>query len=176
MPISTRHALITWIPGSEDGRREAKNLNKKFNLHSAIKAPERLEAGEAENYMVLIVVGHREEFTKYLFDSLVTYLSLSRASWVVLAMCNSARKKYFGTLCDGNEQHSPAQLLANRLNIKVTGTNRDLLFHEVGQGHAFTLALGEVLIPTNTLIEDKLWHVCTKQDEIEELTDAFASL
>lgn len=176
MPRSTQHALITWIPGSEDGRREARNLNRKFQNNSVLKAPDKLAPGEASKYMSIIVVGHRGEFGSDLFASLVTYLSLSRVGWVVLAMCNSSSKKYFGPLSEHNEQHSPAQALANKLGVKVSGTKRDLLFHEVGQGLAFALTLGEILIRSNPNSGEDLWFDCEKQNAVEELTDAFASL
>ncbi|WP_293938141.1 hypothetical protein [Iodobacter sp.] len=176
MPKSTQHALITWIPGSEDGRREARNLNRKFNNYSVLKAPDKLRPGEGSEYMSLIVVGHRGEFKKDLFSSLVTYLSIARVSWVVLAMCNSSQKNYFGVLSEHNEQHSPAQELANKLNIKVSGTKRDLLFHEVGQGQAFALTLGEILIRSNPNSGEDLWFDCEKQSDIDELTEALSSL
>lgn len=176
MPNHEQHTLITWIPGSADGRREARRLHDRFRRYSAIRMPERLTRAEIGDYMLLIVVGHREEFAiGDVQESLVRLLDGSGCHWVVLANCSSGLAAYLGPL-EHNELWSPAQRLANRLKIKVSGTSRALTFDEVGMGYAFALAVGEVLIRSNPIGAPGLWRDYEPQEPIDEITEGIGRL
>lgn len=176
MPKHNQHALITWIPDSQDGYREACRLYSLHRENTVMKPPTKLVAGELGDYMSTIVVGHREELLRpQIFQSLIQLLAGSGCTWLVLAACHSGEKKYFGPLGD-NELMAPAQYLANRLKIKVSGTTRPLLFEEVGQGRAFAITLGEVLIRSNPNYDNTLWKDYMPQNNVDELTGMFKSL
>jgi hypothetical protein len=175
MPKSTQHALITWIPNSKDGEREARNLNGVFRNYSVLQRPDKLTAETLSDYLSLIVVGHRGEFSSSILDSLSALLRPSHCHWLVLAMCSSAEAAYQGPLQD-NELWTPAQRLSNELRIRVSGTKRALLFDEVGKGYAFALAIGEILIRSDPPNSPELWKDCEPQSEIDEITDGLSRL
>lgn len=177
MPKSTQHTLITWIPESREGKREATNLNKITQNYSVLIAPDSLNSEILGNYMSLIVVGHKGEFTEEPYKSLVQLVKNSQCKWVVLANCESGIAEYRGTL-QNNELWPLAQKLANELNIKVSGTTRMLTFDEVGKGYAFALTLNEILIRSNPLNNNgpSLWKDFQRQSGIEEITDGLERL
>lgn len=174
MPTHCQHTLITWVPQSIDGKREATRLHQRYRKYSVLRKPENL--GSASDFMSLIVVGHRQELMQPdVFQSLISHLTTYRASWVVLAACDSGTKEYLGTL-QNNDWLSPAQRVANELDVKVSGTTRPLLFVEVGESYAFALVLGEILLRKNPHYDDTLWKDYVKQESVEELTEMFGSL
>ncbi|WP_148212658.1 hypothetical protein [Hahella chejuensis] len=117
--------------------------------------------------MSIILVGHRSELLHQpIIHSLLSVFSgeqnLARVgaggcNWLVLAVCDGGVGKFHGALQSKNEILSPARQLADRLNIKVSSTVRPLLFDEVGQGKAFALAQGEILIRSNP-DHNPLWY------------------
>lgn len=169
MPKHTQHAIITWVPNSDDGQREAKNLNKLYKNYSVICEPGKLTSDMLSNYLSFIVVGHRGEFSTALYDQLATLIKGSHCNWLVLANCNSG-EVYFEAPLGNNELNAPAQKMANECKIKVSGTSGLLTFDEVGKGYAFALAIGEVLIRSNPYGRD-LWIDFEPQSEIEEITE-----
>ncbi|WP_295973024.1 hypothetical protein [uncultured Xanthomonas sp.] len=177
MPGKTIHTLITWIPDSaNDGEREAKRLNARFSAYSNVIDGRKLTSSALDGYMSLIVVGHRSELLKSgVLGSLTTLVRGSQCPWVVLANCASGTATQQGTLGD-NELWEPAQKLANDLKIRVSGTTRALTFDEVGQGTAFALARGEVLIRSNPPGTSGLWKDFHPQDGIEQITQGLRNL
>lgn len=176
MPRHTTHSLITWVPGSEDGRREARRLQRLFSAYSDIRAPGKISPGELGYYMNLIVVGHRSEISQQLMvESLVRLVGGSGCPWLILANCHSGVAHREGTL-GNNELLDPAQALANRLRIRVSGTGRVLTFDEVGRGTAFALALGEILIRSNPPGGGELWRDFEPQSGLDQLTTMFQNL
>jgi len=175
MPKPTQHAVITWIPNSGDGMREARRLNARFRNYSVLRAPDKLTTSELSEYMSLIVVGHRGEFGDATQQSLANLLHGSDCHWVVLANCSSGVATSVGALGD-NELWSPAQRLANALRIKVSGTARALTFDEVGLGLAFALTLGEVLIRSNPPSAAHLWRDYEAQSEVDEVAEGISHL
>lgn len=173
MPSQTVHTVITWIPGSTDGIREAKRLHTRFKDNSQLCDPSKLTQETLSRHMYLIVVGHRSELSESGKSQLAQLFSGINGPVLVLALCESAQARYQGPLRD-NELSSPAQQLANRLKVEVKGTSRPLTFDEVGQGHAFALALGEVLIPNN--VTSSLWVSCRAQTGLEEITSQISNL
>ncbi|MDD1829575.1 hypothetical protein LRP52_46340 [Photobacterium sp. ZSDE20] len=169
------YTLISWLPGSDDGMRCAKSLHKKFKLNSAIKKPEYLTKHELSYYSCFIIVGHRSELcSANTFFSLTNLLINSGCTWVVLANCDSGISNRRKAL----EQHellSPARQLSQRCNIKVSGTKRPLLFTEVSEGTAFTLANFEFLIRANPPGSD-LWVDFEKCSEIDLITEGISNL
>jgi len=177
MPKHTQNALITWIPNSSDGMREAKKLNKLFDKYSVIKDPGKLSKADLGNYMSVIIIGHRGEFTanhNYYLESLAALATGSGCGWIVLANCSSAVAAKSRTL-EVNELWAPGQKLANRLKIKVSATKRDLGFDEVGKGLAFALTLGEVLTRSNPP-GSELWHDFGPQTALEEITEGLSNI
>lgn len=170
MPTHRQHALITWIPESVDGQREARRLHARYRDYSVLRTPTKLAGAD---YMSVIVVGHRSEFTTQMQEAFVQLLQGS--TWVVLALCDSGLAKFKGTLGD-NEFWSPAQKLANRMRIRVSSTIRPLTFDEVGMGHAFTLSLGEILIRINPPSSHALWRDCEPQSGVDELSEGISRL
>lgn len=176
MPIHTQTALITWIPSSIDGMREAKKLHKSFERYSVIKDPGKLTKGDLGKYLSVIIVGHRGEFTandnKYL-ESLYALAIGSNCNWIVLANCESGIAAR-GRPLEVNELWSPGQRLANALKIKVSGTKRPLTFDEVGKGLAFAV-VGGILIRSNPLGSD-LWNDFGPQSEMEQVIEGLSNL
>jgi hypothetical protein len=176
MPKHTQHALITWIPNSVDGKREATRLHGLHRNYSVLMAPGSIGKSDPGDYMSTIVVGHREELIEFrIFQSLVDLLSGSGCTWLVLAACHGGETKKFGPLGD-NELISPAQALSNRLRIKVSGTTRALTFDEVGKGYAFALTLKEILIRSNPVYDNTLWKDHDPQSDLEAITKALEKL
>jgi hypothetical protein len=171
--------LITWIPGSVDGKHEATRLHFRFRAYSNLKMPNELNKNELGNYPNLIVVGHRSEFDYTQQEQLTQSLKGSACKEVVLACCDSVVPVYEGPLRN-NEYLSPAQALANRLNIQVWGTLRPLTFDEVGLGLAFAATFGAKITvarsPSDVLFPSPLWHACRPQSDVDELTDAMSRL
>ena len=172
---NTKYALITWIPFSNDGSREARKLNALYQNYSDIISLDMLTTSKLSDYLSLIVVGHRGEFSHNYYESLMKIVRGSQCTWVVLANCNSGKAKHSGPLGD-NELISPAQKLSNSLGIEVSGTVRQLTFDEVGEGLAFALAVGEILIRSNPPGNFQLWRDYVPQSDIEEATEMFSKL
>ena len=176
MPTHTQHTLITWVPGSGDGMREARRLHARFRNYSVLKAPDRLSGSFMDDFMSVIVVVHRSEMTrKDVIESALRLFSQTQCSWIVLAICSGGQASRSGSL-GSNELWSPAQYLANRLNKKVSSTTRTLTFDEVGQGLAFALTLGEVLIRSNYSGGGNLWVDYTRQSGLDEITEGLSNL
>jgi hypothetical protein len=160
--MATRHALITWIPNSVDGKREAQRLHKLYSSYATIEQPERLT--RLHDYTSLIVVGHRSEFQQQGVRSSLRQLFGDEQSvahgcgWLVLAICRGAVGNYHGALAEGNECLAPARAFAEWAKIKVSGTMRELTFDEVGRGTAFTLVHGELLIRADPPGSPGLWR------------------
>ncbi|MCX2778862.1 hypothetical protein [Microbulbifer thermotolerans] len=184
MPSSTQNVLITWIPNSIDGAREATKLYRLYKNYAELRPPERL--GDMGEFMSVILVGHRSELLcDYIIQSMLKVFSgkqnLSRTgacgcNWLVLAICEGGVGKYHGALSDNNEILSPARRLADLLKIKVSSTVRPLLFDEVGQGKAFTLACGGLLIRSNP-DHNPLWYDFEPNKiSIDELANQFSRL
>lgn len=174
MPKHTQHAIITWVPNSKDGQREATKLNTIYKDYSFLLEPSKLTSDMLSNFMSFIVVGHRGEFNDDLYSQLKSLIKDSHCNWLVLANCHSAEARYEGPLGD-NELLSPAQSIANDCKIKVSGTTRLLTFDEVGKGYAFALVIGEVLIRSNPYGKE-LWIDLEPQSDIEELTEMMGRL
>lgn len=175
MPKDTQHALITWIPQSTDGKREAINLNNLYRDYSVLIDLNKLTTSEVSKYMSLIVVGHHSEFLNETLENLVKVVQGSDCTWIVLAMCDSGTTKYYGTL-ENNELWSKAQKLSNRLKIKVSGTMRPLTFDEVGKGLAFALTLTEILIRSNPAMDSQLWKDFEPQNDVDEIIEGFKNI
>ncbi|AXE34811.1 hypothetical protein [Chromobacterium phragmitis] len=167
--------LLTWVPQSGDGEREARKLHGIASDYCTLEQPGKLTTDQLSRHAVLIIVGHRQEFTSSLYESLKGLLSHASCGWLTLAMCSSAVAEYHGPLRD-NELWSPAQRLANELRIKVSGTRRELGFDEVGRGYAFALAGGEILMRSDPLDSPGLWQDCVEQDDVEMITEGLANL
>lgn len=177
MPLSTQHSLITWVPNSIDGKREAKKLNNRFHMYSVIKAPESLNKMDVDCHSCMIVVGHRGEFTannNQLFNSLNHLVSMSSCRWIILANCDSGVNYRSGTLTN-NELWSPAQRLANMSKKLVSGTKRPLTFDEVGKGLAFALVNKEMLIRSNPKGSD-LWVDFSPISDVDLITEGLMNL
>lgn len=169
------HTLISWLPGSKDGMYCANSLHKMFRANSVMKKPEHLSKQELSRYQCFIIVGHRSELcSNSTFFSLTNLLINSGCNWVVLANCDSGISNRRNTL-EEHELLSPARQLSQRCNIKVSGTKRPLLFTEVSEGTAFTLANFEFLIRVNPPGSD-LWVDFEKCNEIDLITEGISNL
>lgn len=165
--------IITWV-GSKggDAQREATRLAALHPSHATLVPAAKVRHKSAFN---VIIVSHRSDLTPDVLRSAADGLA-GVCSWIILAACESSTLKYFGTLSDKNDLLSPAQFLANRMKIKVTGTTRPLTFDEVGKSLAFARSgLINMLVATNYGTEQP-WQEIGAQSDVEELTTMLGQL
>lgn len=153
MPSSTQHALITWLPGSKIGLREAIRLNSIFPKFSVKKVMSSISVYDIDSYMCTLVIGLENEFNLS-FDEWVNKLKQkTKWMWLVLVVIDP--------LNIGSGQTKSiiyTKYLAKKYSIKVSGTTRSLSTNEVGNGKAFALTLGEILIRSDYEGSGALWE------------------
>jgi hypothetical protein len=168
--------LITWPPGSVDGKREAGRLHALYPAVSKAVDGSVLGSETSKDFSLLVVVGHRAEIKSVeVLKSLAQCINLLGIRYVVMANCESAVAKTGGTLSDTNELWAPAQRVANDTGAAVLATTRDLLFDEVGQGKAFAGSADRGLTPVNPP-GATLWKEFRKQDPVDEITEGVSHL
>jgi hypothetical protein len=168
--------LITWPPGSVDGKREAERLHAIYPAASKAVDGAVLGNETSKDFSLLVVVGHRSEIKAVeTLKSLATCINSLGIRYVALANCESAVAKTGGTLSDTNELWAPAQRLANDTGAAVLGTTRDLSFDEVGQGKAFGGTQDRGFTPINPTGET-LWKEFRKQEPVDEITEGVSHL
>jgi len=168
--------LITWPPGSVDGKREAERLHALYPAVSKAVDGSVLGGETSKDFSLLVVVGHRDEIKPVdILKSLAQCINSLGIRYVAMANCESAVAKTDGTLSDTNELWAPAQRVANATGAAVLATTRDLLFDEVGQGTAFMGHADRAPTPINPSGET-LWKEFRRQEGVEEITDGISHL
>jgi hypothetical protein len=168
--------LITWPPGSVDGKREAERLHALYPAVSKAVDGAALGSETSKDFSLLVVVGHRDEIKAVdVLKSLARCVNALGIRYVTLANCESAVAKTGGALSDTNEMWAPGQRVANDTGAAVLATTRDLLFDEVGQGRVFAGSVDRAPTPINPSGET-LWKEFRKQDPVDEITEGVSHL